>query len=98
MADAFDATMGACILELYRGAVPPALRELADRLAAAEPRPALIIDATEDAYVGSALVPDVAERFGADVVTLEGHGHWWMASAPGAAAAGLAAFWDRIGG
>jgi pimeloyl-ACP methyl ester carboxylesterase len=96
MAAAFDAEMGRCILALYRAAVQPALIELGDRLAAAERRPSLLIDATDDAYVASALTPAVAERLGSTVHTLPGQGHWWMGSDPAGAAAGLAGFWKSL--
>ena len=59
---------------------------------------AVIIDAADDAYVGSDLVPDVAERLGAETLRLDGHGHWWMMSAPDAAASGLVAFWEGLDG
>ncbi len=98
IAAALDDTMGRCILSLYRSARQPALRELGDELAAAERRPALLIDATADPYVGSELVGPVAERLGADVLTLPDRGHWWMFEDPGAAADGLVSFWGRADG
>ena len=96
MAAGFDAEMGRCILELYRNAPEPVLVDLADRLAAAEHRPSLLIDANADAYVASSLTPDVAERLRSSVLTLDGQGHWWMASDPAAAAKGLAEFWGGL--
>ncbi len=100
MAAGFNEDMARCILELYRAAVQPALRELADRLAAAERRPSLIISALDDAYVAASLAPAVAERMGSTVLSLDGQGHWWMANDTGAtaAAAGLAAFWEGLEG
>ena len=96
MAAAADATMGRCILELYRGADPEVMQDVADRLAAAERRPTLIIDATGDPYVSTELVPAVVERLGAEVLRLEGNGHWWMVEDPDTAADGLVAFWNRV--
>jgi len=96
LAEAFDETMGDCILKLYRAAAQPALRELADRLEVAEPRPCLLVDATADAYVPSTLVPPVAERFGCQVMTLADEGHWWMLAVPQTAAAELATFWHSL--
>jgi len=96
LAEAFDDTMGDCILKLYRAAAQPALRELADRLEAAEQRPSLLVDATADAYVPSELVPAVVQRFGCQVLTLADQGHWWMLSSPDAAAVELATFWQSL--
>lgn len=93
MAEAVDEDMGRCILGLYRNAIPPFGAELGASLRSAEPRPGLVIDATDDPYVASELGREVAAGLGAGVLTLEGEGHWWMASAPAAAADGLVEFW-----
>lgn len=98
MAEAATPEMGECILTLYRAAAQPALREIADRLAAAERRPSLLVVASEDEYVPAALAGDVAKRFGSETVALEGQGHWWMLSDPATAADALAAFWSRLPG
>jgi pimeloyl-ACP methyl ester carboxylesterase len=96
MAEHLDARMGRSILAVYRSAVQPAMRELGDALAAAEPRPGLLIHATEDPYVPPELVFDVSERMGAQILTLEGLQHWWMWEDADAAAAGLVEFWESI--
>ncbi|MEE2778485.1 MAG: alpha/beta hydrolase [Acidobacteriota bacterium] len=96
LAESMDDTMGECILALYRGAVPPYLTDLADRLAATDRRPGLILNPTADPYVSADLVPDVAERFGADVAELEGAGHWWMFFAHEKGAEALAGFWAGL--
>jgi len=96
MAEHLDATMGASILAVYRSAAQPAMRALAEELAAAPRRPALLIHATEDPYVPPDLVFDVSKRTGADILTLEGRQHWWMWEDPQAAAEGLVAFWNSI--
>ncbi len=57
--------------------------------------PGLVIDATEDAYVGSELSPAVAERLDAQRVTVEA-GHWWMVSDPEPVADALVAFWNAL--
>lgn len=93
MAEAVDEDMGRCILGLYRNAIPPFGAELGAALRSAEPRPGLVIDATDDPYVASELGREVAAGLGAGVLTLEGEGHWWMTSAPVAAADGLVEFW-----
>lgn len=70
--------------------------QLGDRLAAAESRPGLIIDATADEYVSTDLVAAVADRNGSTVHPLADQGHWWMLSAPDLAADGLTAFWKGL--
>ena len=95
MAEHLDERMGQAILRVYRSAVQPAMRELGEALASAERRPGLIIDATADPYVPSAMAHDVAAAVGAGVLTLEGMGHWWMWEGPALAADGLVAFWSR---
>jgi pimeloyl-ACP methyl ester carboxylesterase len=93
MAARLDADMGDAILKVYRSAVQPAMRELGDQLAAADRRPALLLHATADPYVPPHMVFAVAERIGAQILTLEGLGHWWMFEDPGLVADGLVAFW-----
>ena len=87
-AEAGGPEMGRCILALYRSAAQPKMTEWGDELERAERRPALVIIATEDPYVGGeALGRRQAERFGAQVAVLEGLGHWWMMQDPKAGAA-----------
>lgn len=96
IAEHLDETMGTAILRVYRSAIQPAMRDLGDRLAAAERRPALLIHATADPFVPPEMVFDVAERTGAGIMTLDGLAHWWMFEDPARAADGLASFWSRI--
>ena len=103
MAEHLDAAMGEAILRAYRSAAQPVMRQLGDQLAAAERRPGLLIHATADAYVPPDMVFDVAARFDAEIMTLEGVGHWWMFDDPGLAADGLVKFWtdenhEHLGG
>ena len=95
MAEHLDERMGQAILRVYRSAVQPAMRELGEAVASAERTPGLIIDATADPYVPSAMAHDVAAAVGADILTLEGMGHWWMWEGPALAADGLVAFWSK---
>ncbi|HSL74436.1 MAG TPA: alpha/beta hydrolase [Ilumatobacteraceae bacterium] len=94
LAAGLDDEMGRCVLRLYRTGAQPAVGELGDRLAAMELPPGLVIDATEDAYVASALSVEVAERLGAEVLRLEGRGHWWMTDDVGGIADSLLTFWS----
>jgi pimeloyl-ACP methyl ester carboxylesterase len=95
MAEHLDTDMGRAILTLYRSAAQPAMRELGDQLAAADRRPSLLIHATADPFVPPHMVFSVAERIGAEILTLEGLGHWWMFENPGLVADGLVAFWSE---
>jgi pimeloyl-ACP methyl ester carboxylesterase len=95
MADHIDSEMGRAILTLYRSAAQPAMRQLGDQLAAADRRPSLLIHATADPYVPPDMTHAVAERIGAQILTLDGLAHWWMFENPALAADGLVAFWTR---
>jgi pimeloyl-ACP methyl ester carboxylesterase len=96
MAAHLDAVMGSSILAVYRSAAQPAMRQLADELAAAPRRPALLIHATKDPYVPPDLVFDVAKRTGAKILTLSDRQHWWMWEDPAGAADGLVSFWKSL--
>jgi pimeloyl-ACP methyl ester carboxylesterase len=96
IADHLDADMGQAILQVYRSAVQPAMRELGDQLAAADRRPSLLLHATADPYVPPDLAFAVAERIGAEVLTLDGLAHWWMFENPGLVADGLVTFWSAL--
>jgi pimeloyl-ACP methyl ester carboxylesterase len=91
---AMDATMGACILDLYRSAVPNTYASWGDAMAPTG-RPGLVIDATDDAFSNTAKSREVAEMLGAEVATLEGLHHFWAVEDPAAAAAVLGDFWAR---
>ena len=93
LAEAADAVMGECILALYRSAAQPAMVEWGADAAAASARPGLFLHATEDPYVGRGRgVLQTAASMGAEVVELEGHGHWWMLEDPVGSAAVLDAW------
>jgi pimeloyl-ACP methyl ester carboxylesterase len=96
MVEHLDTVMGSSILAVYRSAAQPAMRELADELAAAPRRPALLIHATKDPYVPPDLVFDVAKRTGAQILTLTDRQHWWMWEDPAGAADGLVSFWNSL--
>ncbi len=96
MAEGANEDMGRCILTLYRDAVQPAASELGVRLAAATRPPALFIVPSDDPYVSAELAVDMATQLGAEMLPLEGCGHWWMFEEPGRAADGLVAFWSGL--
>jgi pimeloyl-ACP methyl ester carboxylesterase len=89
---------GRCILALYRSAAQPKPAEWGAELARAERRPALAIIASQDPFVGGAvLARRAAERCGAEVAVLDGLGHWWMLEDPARGAAVLSTFLDSLG-
>ena len=89
--------MGRAILLLYRSARQPAIAQDGRDLEKAAARPGLSVLATEDHYVGSAVIRcRAAERAGARTEVLEGLGHWWMVQDPALSAAVLTSFWDSL--
>lgn len=95
-ADAADETMGACVLSLYRSAVPPAMPDLGARLRAADRRPALVVIAEQDTYVSADMGAETAADLDAEVLRLADQGHWWMLGAPEVAADALVGFWAGL--
>ena len=96
MADAADATMAGCILDLYRSAVPnPAAdwgRDLGPTGA-----PGLVVHATADPFADEIQLREVAAMLGAPVAELEGCGHFWAVEDPTAAAGVLEGLWADVG-
>lgn len=94
MATGADATMGGCILDLYRSATPnihgpwgPWGRTSA---------PGMVLHAEHDPFSDAALAAEVAGALGARYETLAGASHFWPYDAPEAAAAALEAFWSPL--
>jgi pimeloyl-ACP methyl ester carboxylesterase len=96
LADAFDATMGGCILDLYRSALPNPHADWGelDRPVAA---PGLVLQPSADPFDDLARSGEVATRLGARVHRMDGLGHWWMLQDPARAAAALRSFWEALG-
>jgi len=99
VAAAINDDMGRCVLALYRSAAQPYLADLGERMFASPPAPpGLVIIATDDPYAGTPeMAAEVAERLGADTVTLAGRGHWWMTGDTDEAADALVAHWAHPG-
>ena len=98
VAAGFDRTMGETILALYRASAQPTMSELGRDLDLARRAPGLAVIATGDDNVGTLDERRrAAARADAEVVELEGAGHWWMTEndgRPGADA--LASFWAEL--
>jgi pimeloyl-ACP methyl ester carboxylesterase len=94
MAAASDATMGACILDLYRSATPNIHAEWGPLRPVGAP--GLVIHATEDPFGDEHLLTEAAAALGAGVAVLDGIGHFWPYQAPEQAAARLTSFWSSL--
>lgn len=92
LAAGIDATMGTCILDLYRSAVPN-LHATWGPWAPTD-APGLVLHATAGPFGDEATAAEVAASLGAQVAPIDGAGHFWPASAPAAAAAALRSFWS----
>jgi len=90
LAAGMDADMGRAILSLYRAARQPVMSDAGSRAAAAAAAPGLVLCASADDMTGTAQMRRrVADAAGADVVDLDGLGHWWMVQDPTRSAAVL---------
>jgi len=96
--EAFDESMGRCILALYRSAAQPKMAEWGANVAGLRTRPGLVIIPADDSYTGGeALARRTAERANAQVALLTGLGHWWLCQDPERAAAAYGSFLATLG-
>lgn len=93
LAAAIDRTMGDAILTLYRSAT--AVHEDWGPDFVDIPRPGLVVQPSNDPFLSEVSSRRAAERAGAEVVRLEGLGHWWILSDPARAASVLDDFLGR---
>lgn len=94
MASASDATMGGCILALYRSATPNPHHHWGPW--ASTSAPGLVLHPTDDPFGNETLAAEVAESLGARFERLEGAGHFWPYQAPAKAASLLESFWASL--
>ena len=94
MAAAGDATMGECILGLYRSAVPNPYAHWGPW--SKTTAPGLVLHATEDPFGDEAKATEVAAQLGARFERLEGAGHFWPYECPAEGAAVLTEFWSTL--
>jgi pimeloyl-ACP methyl ester carboxylesterase len=97
LADAFDATMGGCILDLYRSALPNPHADWGRELGRPVAAPGLVLQPGADPFDDPARSGEVAAMLGAGVHRLDGLGHWWMLQDPAAAVGALRSFWGSVG-
>jgi pimeloyl-ACP methyl ester carboxylesterase len=95
LATGSDATMGQCILDLYRSALPNIHADWGPW--APTSAPGLVIHPTEDPFSDEALAPEVADALGARFARIEGAGHFWPYQAPEKGVAILEEFWAELG-
>jgi pimeloyl-ACP methyl ester carboxylesterase len=91
MAAAVDETMGSCILDLYRSAVPNPYADWHDGWGPTK-APGLVLWPTADPFGNEAKSSQVADALGARHEALEGLSHWWPLQAPADTAAVLNEF------
>lgn len=89
MASAFDAPMASAVLDLYRSAVPNVHTGWETASSGRSVRPGLILQATTDPFDDADRSAQVAQALGADVLRLEGLGHFWMVEDPVTAATAI---------
>jgi pimeloyl-ACP methyl ester carboxylesterase len=94
MATGSDATMGACILALYRSATPNPHDDWGPW--APTSAPGLVLSPTDDPFGDERMASEVAAALGAKFEVLEGAGHFWPYQAPEAGAAVITKFWDSL--
>jgi len=94
MASASDATMGACILGLYRSALPNPHADWGPWTPTEAP--GLVIHPTDDIFGDEAKAKQVAEALGARFELLDGGGHFWPYQAPEKAGTILESFWSSL--
>jgi pimeloyl-ACP methyl ester carboxylesterase len=94
MAVGEDLTMDACILDLYRSALPNP-HHLWGPWSRTEV-PGLVLHAEHDPFSDEAMAREAADLFGARFEVLPEAGHFWPYQTPDAAAAVLTAYWDSL--
>lgn len=90
-----DETMGSCILDLYRSAVPNIYATWGSEFGPTS-TPGLVLFAELDSFNDEAMSTEVAKTFGAQQATLDGVGHWWALENPTGAANVIREFIDSI--
>jgi pimeloyl-ACP methyl ester carboxylesterase len=91
MASHIDDTMKNCILKLYRSAVTVGTEWWGDLKNI--PERGMLIWGMDDPYMAVTFAEGLAKETGANLVKLEGVGHWWPVQAPDKAAAALEKHW-----
>jgi len=94
MAEALDAAMAAAILNLYRSSADignewgPGIDAIGG--------PGLVFESMQDPFRNPGRARRLADRTGAEVVSLPDGGHWWMLDSVDDAATALDRFWSHL--
>lgn len=91
-----DATMGSCILDLYRSAVPNVFATWGDKFGPSAV-PGLVIYPEFDSFAVENKSHEAAIMLGAREETLRDVGHWWVLEQPAAAAKVIKEFINNVG-
>ncbi len=94
MAAGSDATMGSCILDLYRSSTPNPHQHWGPWSPTSAP--GLVMHPVDDIFGDEALAAEVADSLGARFERIEGAGHFWPYQTPEAGAAILQSFWASL--
>ncbi len=94
MAAGSDATMGSCILDLYRSATPNIYAHWGPW--SSTTAPGLVLHPTEDPFGNGELAQVVADSLGARFAAIEGASHFWPYTAAGGAVPILESFWSSL--
>jgi pimeloyl-ACP methyl ester carboxylesterase len=95
LASWMDTTMGECILELYRSALPNPAAHWMD-VWGPTTTPGLVLAPTEEPFGDPAQSTEVSTMLGAVHHELHGVGHWWPLQAPAAGAQAIGAFYASV--
>lgn len=94
MASASDATMGGCILDLYRSATPNPHHHWGPW--APTSAPGMVLHPTDDPFGDESMAAEVAVSLGATFERIQGAGHFWPYQVPEEAARILESFWSSL--
>ena len=94
MASASDATMGACILALYRSALPNTYDHWGPWTPTSAP--GLVLHPTDDPFGDEGMAAEVARSLGARFEPIPRAGHFWPYQTPAKGALILEEFWNSI--
>ena len=93
-AEAINASMASCILDLYRSATR--VQDAWGPEFADIPKPGLVLVPSDDAFLNADSARRGAEKAGARTEELSGLGHWWMLQDPARGAEVLERFWASV--
>jgi pimeloyl-ACP methyl ester carboxylesterase len=94
MASGLDATMGGCILDLYRSVTPNPHHHWGPWTATAAP--GLVLHPADDPFSDARLAAEAASSLGARFERMDGVGHFWPYQAPDKAASVFRTFWASL--